>query len=447
MKLKIAIILVSLFTLTNVVKAQDVSEQCRVNMSLMNELERNGQFAEAFSPWKAVFEECPEAGLAIYQRGERILHWKLNNAIERGDTEARDEYFELLMRMYDKRIEHFGTHRTFPAPRILGLKGRDYIRFMQGDGLSKQAYEWLQQSIEGMGDATDLAVLQQFVILSNRMFQANPEHATTFIDDYLKVADILARQESNPENANAEAAGQIRQHLEEMFIQSGVADCETLDTIYAEAVNENLDNLEFLNQVIAFYQRIGCVEQEVFFTAASAAHRIQPTVASAIGGAQMATQRGNHTSAVEYFEEATRLSEDNIERSNLQMNVAMIHFERFNNYSRARTHALRALEFNPSNGRAHFLIGILYARTREISDDPVINKTVFWVAVDRFIRARQVDASLTEEANRQIQAYSPHFPSREEIFFHPVLNAIGEGGTFTVGGWINERTTVRAAAQ
>jgi len=446
MKMKIVVILVSLSTLVNTAKAQDMSEQCRVNMSLMNELERNGQFAEAFAPWKAVFEECPEAGLAIYQRGERILHWKLNQAIERGDMEARDEYFELLMRMYNKRIEHFGTHRTFPAPRILGLKGRDYIRFMQGDGLSKQTYKWLKQSIEGMGDATDLEVLQQFVILSNRMFQENPEHAPAFIDDYLKATDILARQANNPENPHAEIASQVRQRLDEMFIHSGAADCETLDTIYAEAVNENLDDLDFLNQVMAFYRRVGCVEQEVFFIAAAAAHRIQPTVESAVGGALVSIQRGNHARAIEYYEEATRLSEDNIERSNLQLDVAMIHFNRLNNYSRARAHALRALEFNPANGRAHFLIGVLYARTRDISDDPVINKTVFWAAVDRFVRARQ-DATIADEANNMIRLYSPHFPTREEIFFHPALNAIGEGGTFTVGGWINERTTVRAAAQ
>ena len=445
---QVTVILLSLFALLSAAKAE-VPEHCLVNLSLMNESARNGQFAEAFGPWKAVFEECPGANLAIYQRGADILRWKLTNAVERGDMEAYNEYFELLMRMYDKRIEHFGIHRTFPVPRILGLKALDYINFARGDEFRRRAYEWLRQSIEGMNDATDLAVLQQFVVLSNRIFQANSEYVSTFINDYLKATDILARQANNPENAQAAAASQIRQELEAMFIQSGAANCEILDNIYAEAVNENLDNLDFLNQVMTFYRRVGCTEQEVFFTAATAAHRIQPTVESAFGGAQMSLRRDDFARAVEFFEEATQLSTDNEERSNFQLTIAVIQYNNFNNFNRARASALRALEFNPTNGRAHLLIGRMYASTKNLTDDSVLNKTVYWAAVDRFNRARQVDSSpeIVSEANNMIRLFSPHFPTREEIFFHPTLNSIGEGGSFTVGGWINERTTVRAATQ
>ena len=447
MKPKITVILLSLFTLANFAKAQT---SCEINLSLMNESARNEQFAEAFGPWKAVFEECPGESLAIYQRGVDILRWKLANAAERGDMEAYNEYFDLLLKVFDKRIEHFGTHASFPAPRVLGMKALEYIRFAQGDELRRRAYEWLKQSIEGMGDATDLAILQQFVVLSNRMFQADSEYVGTFIDDYLKATDILTRQANNTANERiATAASQIRQELEAMFIQSGAANCEVLDNIYAEAVNENLDNLDFLNQVMAFYRRIGCTEQEVFFTAAAAAHRIQPTVASAFGGAQRAVRRNEFARAIEYFEEATRLSTDNEERSNFQFAIALIQYSNFNNFNRARASALRALEFNPSSGRAHILIARMYASTKNLTDDPVLNKTVYWAAVDRFQRARQVDNSpeVVAEANNMIRSFSQHFPTREEIFFHPTLNAIGEGGTFTVGGWINERTTVRAATQ
>ena len=443
MKTKIIFIAVSLFAVTQLTKAQN---QCAVWLSLMNESARNQQFAEAFGPWKSVFKECPELNLAIYQRGQAILHWKLQSAMQQGDMVAYQEYFDLLMLMFNKRMEHFGTHATFPAARVLGLKALDYIRFSQADPLRKQAYEWLKQSVEGMGDGSDLEVLRQLVTLSNGIFQTDPTHAATFIEDYLLVVAILDRQAANPANAQqAEHSAPMRQELDILFVQSGAANCEVLDEIYSAEVDANIDNLEILNRIMAFYRRVGCTEQEVFFRAALAVHAIQPTVESAVGKARRAQRNEEWQQAIAFFTEATELSTDNIERADFQLTIATITYHHLRNFPRARTHAERALSFNPSLGRAHLLIGHMYSSTRNLTGDPVLDKTVFWVAVDRFQRARQLDSSLAGDVNNLIRDLTPHFPTREEIFFHPELNQIGIGGAFTVGGWINESTTVRPA--
>ena len=443
MKTKIFVIALGLFAVT--LKAQT---PCSTNLSLMNEAARNGQFAEAFGPWLAVFEECPDLNLAIYQRGVDIVRWKLQTAAAQGDMDAYQEFFDLLMRVWDGRIEHFGHQPGFPPARVLGMKAIDYIRFSQGDPLRKQAYEWLKQSVEGMGDGADFEALRQFVLLSNGLFQADPNHASQFIEDYLKVAGILERRAANPANeAQAETIAQMRAQLEGTFIMSGVADCDTLDSIFAQEVEANLDNLDELIRIMILYRRVGCTEQEVFFTAALAAHRIQPTVESAVGNARRAMRNNEWRSAITFYNEAIALSTDNNERADFQLIIATIYYHNFRNFVTARTHAERALSLNPSLGRAHLLIGHMYSSTRNLTGDPVLDKTVFWVAVDRFNRARQLDSSLAGEANSLIRSLTPHFPTREEIFFHPVLNQIGDGGSFTVGGWINERTTVRPATQ
>jgi len=38
-----------------------------------------------------------------------------------------------------------------------------------------------------------------------------------------------------------------------------------------------------------------------------------------------------------------------------------------------------------------------------------------------------------------IKQYVKHFPNNEIVFFH----TLKEGDKYTVGGWINERTTIR----
>lgn len=441
MKMKSIIILFSLLALTNFVNAQ-VPEQCQVNLSLMNESAKNGQYADAYTPWKAVYDECPGSSRAIYQRGRTILQWKLSDEAKKKDMAAYKETFDLLMKMYDSRIEHFGTDRNYPTPWILGIKGLDYATYVQGDELKKSAYEWLEQSVDGMGTNTELEVLRQFVMLSYEIYKAEPTHASKFIDDYLKAGNILDKQANDTNNKNKELAAQIKQGLDYVFVQSGAADCTTLDGIYAQQVKENLDNLEFLNKVMSFYRRVGCTEQEVYFEAATASHAIQPTVESANGCAQMAYKKGEFAKAIEYYDEATQLDSIAEEKAEYQYKIAQIYYSEMNNYPRARQYALRSLDYNAKNGKAYLLIGVMYANSKGIYDDPVLAKSVYWVAVDKFVRAKQADTSLTEDANKMVNTYSAYFPTKEEIFFSKDLN---ESESFTVGGWINEKTVVRAA--
>jgi hypothetical protein len=52
-----------------------------------------------------------------------------------------------------------------------------------------------------------------------------------------------------------------------------------------------------------------------------------------------------------------------------------------------------------------------------------------------------VDPALTEDADKRIKTYSVYFPPTEVLFFYNM----NEGDSYTVGCWINETTTVRAA--
>ena len=67
-------------------------------------------------------------------------------------------------------------------------------------------------------------------------------------------------------------------------------------------------------------------------------------------------------------------------------------------------------------------------------------KSVYWAAVDKFLKAKSVDTSLAEDANQMISVYSALFPTTEELFFQ----GIAVGASYQVGGIVNETTTVRA---
>jgi tetratricopeptide (TPR) repeat protein len=154
----------------------------------------------------------------------------------------------------------------------------------------------------------------------------------------------------------------------------------------------------------------------------------------------MSYKAGEHSKAITYYDEATKLATEKMDKADYQYKIAQIYYTEMNNYPRSREYARNSLEFNPNNGSAYLLIGIMYAKSRSIYDDPVLSKTVYWVAVDKFVRAKQVDPSIADEANKLINTYSGHFPTKDDMFFQPQLKA---GSSFFVGGWIGESTTCR----
>lgn len=413
------------------------TEECLINLSLFNESAKNKQYADAVTPWLAVYNDCPSANKAIYTQGRNILHWQLSQTT---DEATRNELRNRLMEMYDKRMKYFGKDPKYPTAYILGLKGLDYITFFPEDELKEPAYKWLEQSVDGLKGNAEVEVLRQFVVLSSNKYKANQEHAEKYIADYLKAAQYLDEISKNPTDKSAELAGQVKLGLDGLFVQSGVADCNTLDNIYRNKLKENASNLDYLNQIIIFYKRTGCTSSEVYFSAAENAHKISPTEGSANGCAEMCYKKEEYAQAVKYYEEATKLAENDDDKAEYQYKIALIYYSSsIRNYSTARSYARKSLEFNPNQGRCYILIGSMYASSKPY-DDAVLNKTVFWVAVDEFIKAKRVDPSCTAEVDEKIATYSRYYPTKEEIFFQPDLSS---GKSFCVGGWIGECTTCR----
>ena len=422
-------------TASTPVETNVVTEECLVNISLFNESAKNKQYADALTPWNAAYTQCPGANKAIYSRGREILQWEL---LQTKDAAAYQKVFDKLMGMYDNRIKYFGADEKYPTPWILGLKGLDYVAFAKNDELKKPAYEWLGQSIDGLKEATELEVIRVYMVLSNGMYKANPQNAEKYIADYLKVSTLLESVAGNPEQKNAEAAGQLKPSIDLIFVQSGAADCKTLDGLYKNKVTENLKNVEYLTKVVNFYKQIRCTESDVYFTAAVSAHKLQPSVESANACAEMSIKKKELSKAVGFYEEATKLAVKNVEKADYQYKIAQLQ-SNLDNYVKAREAARNSIEYNPNNGKPYILIGKLYAGSN-VFDDPVLKKTVYWAAVDKFMKARQVDPSSADEANDLIRSYSRYFPSKDDMFFKPEL---GEGKSFYVGGWIGETTTCR----
>lgn len=426
-----------------------ITEECVMNVSLFHEAVKNKMYADAYEPWLEVYTTCPNANKSIYSDGTKIVEALFQAT---SDPAEKERLAKLAVEMQDKRIRFFGNDPKYPKAYILGEKGLAYIDFY-GDAKVSEARECLRQSVEGMGAASKIMVLVKLVDVSYAVYKQDPNgKAEQFIADYELASNALAEQASNTNNKNAEIAGKQKDYVDNIFAISGAADCSKLDEIYAAAVKDNLTNLDMLTKIAKLYKRVRCTESEVYFAACEAAHKLQPTQESAAGCASMAAKKGDYEAAIAYYDQAIKLAmvEDELEDvADYQYNAAFYCYNNLKKYAEARKYAqasiatLSGLGMNKGQGRCYIIIGMCYAATRLYGNDAkgaILNKTVYWAAVDKFAKAKQVDPSVEAQASEFISTYSRYFPTKEERFDLP--NEFS-GSTYFVGGWIGETTAIR----
>jgi tetratricopeptide (TPR) repeat protein len=415
------------------------SLRCLQNISIYSEYVKTGNFADAYSPWKAVFTEAPLSQVATYTNGARILRWFIANE---KDAAKQKGYFDELMGIYDQRIKYLdGLNRLVKTPTtkgsIIGLKAHDY--YTMGCPDLKTAYNMFKESIEAEKAESDYYVIQEFMDASSKLIKADESHKEQFIQDYLMASSIADEAHKAAKNEKTkEQLKTTKDNVDAFFINSGVATCENLQQIYAPKVEANKNNLDYLKQVISVMGMLGCTEEEAYFAASEFAHAIEPTAETAIGCGYMYYKKGDMDKCMEYFDQALSLESDTEKKAETAYKTAVILMAK-NQLSRAKKYAQQSISLNSNYGKPYLLIAQMYASSPRWSDENALNMCTYFACIDKCQRAKSVDPSVTEEANKLIGTYSRYTPKDEDLFFL----GLKKGDSVTIGGWIGETTTIR----
>ena len=413
-------------------------EECMTNLSLFHESVKNGQYEEAYGFWLPVYQSRPDMNKAIYTDGAKILDYRYQQAT---DENVRKALRDSIMQLHDDRIKYFDEAR-YPDTYVLGVKAMDYLTYFPEDELALPAYGWMKESVTALGAKAQITVLRKFVELSYNLYKSNTDqYGDQFLADY-QLASAALEQIAVAGGKNAEHATSQKAYIDRLYAASGAADCGQMDQMYASVVAESASDLEKLGSIMKLYRRLGCTESDVYFAAAEHAHKLQPTSESAAGCSQMCIKKGDMDGALEYYKQALSLVTDNEDKADYLYRMANVYVA-LKNYQLGASYAQQSLDINAEDGRCYLLMGICYASAK-IYDDPILARSVFWVACDMFAKAKVVDASCASDANKLIATYRQYFPSKEDVFFHKELN---DGQPFRVGGWIGKTTTCRSKAE
>ncbi len=405
------------------------SATCVMHLSLYREFFKQKNFKDAYPHWKWVFYNGPLSSQNVYIDGVKMVSSRID---ECKDPDKRNLIIDTLMMVYDQRITYFGREGY-----VLGRKGYDLYTYRPEK--TEQIYQILKKSVDLTGNKSEGSPLVYYFRSIIGMVDIQKLDKSAIVDGYDQISQIIDFNiKENAQNAEKLASWEnIKGNIESTF--EPYATCPDLVSMYEKKYAESPDDIELLKKITNILERKDCTKEDLFFKSTESLHKLQPSAQSAFLMGKLNLQKEQMTKAAEYMQEAANLYEDNADKVKALELLANINYSQ-RNFPQARTNALKILQLNPNFGKAYMLIGDLYAASASMcTGDDLGGSTVFWVAVDKYQRARSVDPSVEAEANAKISQYARHFPASGDLFFRDLI----EGSSYTVGCWINESTTIR----
>ncbi len=381
-------------------------------------------YAATLDPLNWLMTNTPDLHVSIYQNGVKIYRELAN---QEADPAKKDEYIQKGLELHDTRIKYFGKEAN-----VTDRKASYAYRFYNKD---KTKYEFLynlfNKSFELNGSKMIAGNLVAYMnMIYKYRFVGGAVSDEEVMDKYSSISGALEEHKAKaPDDRKKRIDGMIG-NVDKLLTATKVEiSCEFVETKLGPKLEET-GELNMAKKIFQLMLTGKCTDSPLALKAAGVIQENEPTFTIAKFLAQKNIQDGNTEVGLKFYEEAARLTDDNLEKAETFVSIARIQAKE-KQKSTARNSARRALSYDPSYSDAYKLIGDLYMQSFEDcsgKESKVDDRAIFIAAYDQYRRA----GNSAGMANAKAQ-----FPSIEEIF----SEGKEEGQSITIGCWVN--TTVK----
>ncbi|GGE13940.1 tetratricopeptide repeat protein [Psychroflexus salis] len=453
MKFKFLVFTVALFTSISSSLAQD----CSRSLSFFAEAAKVKNYDEAMIHYKDLIENCKDASIALYQRGAIMFDDLLEKET---DPEKQKEIAKKLIANNNARLEFFpektdvGSIKSANAMVMYDAKlGSVEDQF----NLFDEAWTEDQENF-----TNPKAIYEYFLLMVNLLdnekvslqsvFEKYDEvllHIENLENDQAKVAaPLIERQEAKEELSKKEqrllknAELRLKNYDVIRGAVNGVigtrADCDNLVPLFEKDYEQNKGDIEWVKRAAGRLYSKECTDTELFVKLVEQQHELEPSAKSALYIGRLAERSGDLNKALEYYKQSAELETKPADKAKVYYNIANS-YKAKNSYSNARTYYRKALDNQPSLGRAYLKIADMYANSANNCGADLFEKqAVYWLAADYAERAGRVSPALKENANQTAKSYRGRAPQTKDVF---QSGRQGEKITYN-SCWIGESVTV-----
>jgi hypothetical protein len=453
MKKEIYCMMFGLLAITGTANAQAQNPECMTNLSIYAEHAKVKNYDAAYTPWKMVYETCPSINKANFSLGEKILSYKIKNS----SGAEKDGYISDLLAMYDNSL------KVFPDkfPKAVVAIDKTLLLYDNKMASDEELYNMLHVAFEQ--DASNFknpkALYLYFSSLVD-LYNEGKKDLQTVFDTYddvtekideenVKLTDIISKLLPKEEagtltskekrrlkvaTTNSESYGKIAGSVDSKL--GALADCDNLIPLYQKSFEAKKTDVTWVKRAVGRMFSKDCIDDPMFQKLFEAQLALDPSADAYVYGGTLKKKAGDNKGAIADFNKALVLETDSKKKSNIAYKIATSY--RRTSKSTARSYAQKAIDANPSNGRAYLLIANLYATSaNDCGSTPFEKRAIYWKAADMARRAGRVDPSLNRNANQSAASYSAKAPSKTDIF-----NSGMAGKTVSFSCWVGGSVTV-----
>lgn len=394
---------------------------------------------DALKSWRYLFDKAPRITENLYIHGTKMYRYLIKKA---DGEERKQELIDTLMMVYDKRLTYFPTTSSGVSQegKILGYKGVDLYRF-RPDKVDK-VYNILKESVEKRGVNSQSAVLVYYFRTAIQKVKNDEADKMLIVNTYDEISQIIDKNLEKYKDSNSRYYNMwktVQGNIENSF--EPWASCKDLTSIYQQKYNDDPENQDLLKKITNLLDKKGCTDTRLYFDAMTSLFKADSTGDVAMDLARMNIDKKDYEKAAGYLKDATQLFESDVDKADAYKLLAKVDMF-LKKYPTARENAYKALELIPKDGSLYIMIGDMYAASaKKCGDNDLTSRVAYWAAVDKYIKAKNIDPTVADQANKKINEYTKYFPKKETIFFHD----LNQGDKYKVECWINETTTVRSS--
>ena len=437
----------------NNAQAQAQNPECSNNLSIYVEHAKVKNYDAAYTPWKMVYDNCPDLNWANFPYGERILSARIEAATGAEKTTAINQ----MEKLYDDRLKYF-PQKTNKAETIID---KIILKYENKLATNQEIYDQLHKAFtedqdnftnpkalylyfsslvdlnaEGTKDL-DLVFSTYDAVMAK--IDVENDKYTTIIQKLLPKEDantLTSKEKSQLKSANSysETYGKISESIDGKL--GALANCENLIPLYEKNYEAKKTDVNWVKGAVGRMFSKECTDDPLFKKLFEAQLALDPSAEAYMYGATLKLKAGDSKGAVSDYNKALDLETNAKKRSDIAYKIATTYVR--TSKSSARSYAQKALDANPSNGKAYLLIASLYASSaNDCGTSSFEKRAIYWKAADVARQAGRVDPALSGRASQAATSYASKAPSKEDIF-----NSGMSGKTVSFSCWVGGSVTV-----